>query len=192
MYRAVEDPHCYPNSTVLKNLPGLRTARALAAFETRAVANRAEEEFPSGRLGVRHYRAVHRHLFQDVYAWAGRLRMVRVSRGASAFCYPEYIAAELRALFGTLHDKAYLRNLPPAEFSREAASFLAGLNAIRAFRDGNGRTQMAFMGLLAFKAGHYLAFERLDPDRHLDAMIRSFRGDEAPLAAELLDLLGVD
>jgi cell filamentation protein len=50
MYDAVEDPYCYPQTTVLKNLAGLRTQRALTRFETAMAAQRADEPLPIGRL----------------------------------------------------------------------------------------------------------------------------------------------
>jgi hypothetical protein len=42
-----------------------------------------------------------------------------------------------------LKAKKYLENLPPKEFAENAAHFLAELNAIHAFREGNGRTQLS-------------------------------------------------
>ena len=73
-------------------------------------------------------------------------------------------------------------------FAIAAAHFLADLNAIHAFRDGNGRVQLAFMSLLAFQAGHVLEISRVRREPFLQAMIASFNGDEGPLAAELLQL----
>ncbi len=68
MYDAVEVLYCYPRTTVLKNRAGLRTQGALTRFETAMAAQRADEPLPPGRLTVHHYRAIHRHLFQDVYS----------------------------------------------------------------------------------------------------------------------------
>lgn len=48
---------------------------------------------------------------------------------------------------------------------------------------------MAFLNLIAARAGHRMDLARLDADAFLDAMIRSFRGNEAPLAAQLRDLI---
>jgi len=61
------------------------------------------------------------------------------------FCYPEHIPAQMGALFADLKAKRFLRNLAPAAFAMGAAQFLGMLNAIHAFRDGNGRTQLAFL-----------------------------------------------
>jgi cell filamentation protein len=60
------------------------------------VTQRLDEPLPAGRLSYTHYRALHHHLFGDVYGWAGRLRTVRISKGDSIFCYPENIDAEMR------------------------------------------------------------------------------------------------
>lgn len=97
------------------------------------------------------------------------------------FCYPEHIDGEMRKLFGELRDSNYFRALTPEKFSQRAAHFLAELNAIHPFRDGNGRTQLALLTLLAERAGHPLALDDLDPDSMLAAMVTSFGGKEAKL-----------
>jgi cell filamentation protein len=89
MYDAIADPYCYDGSTVLKNLPDIRNQAALDEFEAAMTAQRSDEPLPAGRLGVAHYRAIHHHLFQDIYAWTGRFRTVRIAKDGSAFCYPE-------------------------------------------------------------------------------------------------------
>jgi cell filamentation protein len=63
---------------------------------------------------------------------------------------------------------------------------LATLNAIHAFRDGNGRSQLAFFAMLAAEADHPLYTDELDPDDFLQAMIASFSGDELPLRQQLV------
>lgn len=140
MYESDDDTYCYPGTTVLKNLGNLKTQRALERFETAMTAQRFDEPLPHGLLSVRHYEAVHHHLFQDVFAWAGKSRSVRISKpGSTPFCYPEYIERQLRLTFRKLQRNRYLRNLPANDFAEQAAAFLSQLNAIHPFRDGNGR-----------------------------------------------------
>ena len=188
-YDAIADPYCYPETAVLINIPGIRNAAMLARFEVVSTAQRADEPLPRGLLSVRHYRAIHHHLFQDVYAWAGKFRTVRLSKDASTFCYPEHIKREIGALFSDLKRQKQLRGLPRDAFAPMAAHVLATLNAIHPFREGNGRTQMTFLELLAAQAGYVLALERLEPDRFLAAMIRSFNSDERLLATEIRRML---
>lgn len=155
MYASVADPYCYPDSTVLINKLGFRDQARLDAFEAEITAQRAIEPLPAGRLS--YYRAIHRHLFQDVYAWAGKVRRVRISKEGSAFCYPEHIEREMQRLFAELRKQRLLRGLKAGEFAAQAAHVLAELNAIHPFREGNGRTQLSFLKVLAEEAGHPLS-----------------------------------
>ncbi len=188
-YDSIEDPYCYPGTAVLKNRLDIRDAVALQAFEAEIVDSRAREPLPGGRLSVSHFKAVHRHLFGDVYPWAGAFRKVRISKGSSTFCYPENIAAQLRDLFADPRHDFWRCELSAAEFATVGAHFLSELNAIHAFREGNGRVQLAFMGMVSAHVGHPFDLGRLVPSRFLAAMISSFRGDEEPLAAQLREMI---
>lgn len=190
MYAAYPDPYCYLGTDVLKNKLDLRNAAELEEFEAASVLQRSSEPLPSGRLSVTHYRAVHRHLFQDVYAWSGRFRTVRIAKDGNVFCYPENILAEMSKLFDSLGKQQGLVGLQRVAFSRQLASFLATLNAIHPFREGNGRTQMAFAAIVASQSGFRLELDRLIPDAFLAAMIASFTGTDDELAAQLYDLMG--
>jgi cell filamentation protein len=189
MYDAVADPYCYPSTTVLKNIPGLHTQSELDAFELVSTMQRAEEPLPSGNLGVRHYQAIHRYLFQDVYRWAGQFRTVRMAKDGSAFCYPEHIKREMAALLADLTARRGLRGHSRDQFAKEAAEFIATLNAIHPFREGNGRTQTLFLAVIADRAGHPIDLEKLDAEPFLAAMVRSFQGEMTPLAAQIRHLL---
>lgn len=188
MYDAVADPYCYPDTTVLINKLALRDQAKLDAFEAEITTQRAAEPLPDGRLTYAHYRAIHRHLFQDVYAWAGKVRTVRISKDGSMFCYPEHIDGEMRKLFGKLRGSNYFQALAPEAFAERAAHFLSELNAIHPFREGNGRTQLALLTLLAERAGHPLRLDDLDPSTMLAAMVSSFSGKETKLR-KLLETL---
>jgi cell filamentation protein len=188
-YDAIADPYCYPDTTVLRNIPDIRDANALAEFEAVITAQRADEPLPVGRLSIRHYRAIHHHLFQDVYAWAGKFRTVRLGKDGSAFCYPENIAREMQRLFADLGRRRHLKELSLEAFAAAAAHFLATLNAIHPFREGNGRTQISFLTVLADRGGHPVNFDRLAPERFLNAMIESFHGDEQALMVEVRQLI---
>jgi len=63
------------------------------------------------------------------------------------------------------------------------------LNAIHAFREGNGRAQLTFLAMLADNAGHPLDLEKLDPKVMLNVMIESFEGDEEELGRVIRNLI---
>jgi cell filamentation protein, protein adenylyltransferase len=127
MYRAEPDPYCYPGTTVLINLLNTRDQAELDAFEAEMTSDRATEPLPAGRLSFSHYRAIHRHLFQDVYPWAGKIRTVRIGKSGNAFCYPEHIEREMRRIFTELAGQKKLRGLIAGEFAQMAAHLIAEL-----------------------------------------------------------------
>ena len=191
MYESTPDPYCYPGTAILRNRLGLRDQAKLDAFETLITAQRGEEPLPAGRLGQAHYRAIHRHLFQDVFDWAGKLRTVRIAKGDSMFCYPEHIDGEIQKVFARLQAERFLRGLSAPDFARRAAHVLAELNAIHPFREGNGRTQLTYLTVLAVHAGHPLMLARLEPKAMLAAMVASFTSNEAPLVGMIEGLIAL-
>lgn len=186
-YDAFDDPYAYKGTTTLKNKLGLRDAAQLEAFELEMTTLRASEALPRGKFDAIHYRRVHRHLFQDVYSWAGKYRTVRTAKGGNPFCYPEYIDGEMTKLFATLPVAS--REGGSDHFIAEAARFLGELNAIHPFREGNGRSQLAFMDMLGNHAGFPLDFARVRSDTFMPAMIESYAGNLGPLSRELGSLL---
>lgn len=188
-YDAFDDPYCYKGTATLKNRLGLRDSERLEQFELEMSTLRATEPLPDGHLDPLHYRRIHRHLFQDVYSWAGKYRKVRTSKGGNPFCFPENIEIEMGLLFRSLHDGPCIDPACADEFISTAAEFLGELNAIHAFREGNGRAQLSFMHLIGLEAGHPFDFSRVRRETFLPAMIASYDRDLSPLIAELADLL---
>jgi cell filamentation protein len=173
----------------LKNKLGATNYQALEAAETEFVRNRRLDftlgQGPKGHLDPLHLKAIHRHLFQDVYEWAGRTRDERVvlSDGViatepvlrkidgKAFMDGSLVAQSLQAITGELFDANYLRGLGREEFAVRAAALMVDLNGVHPFREGNGRTQRVFMGELAQQAGYPLDFSVVSRERMIQASI---------------------
>jgi cell filamentation protein len=189
VYEVPDDTYCYPGTTVLKNKLDITDQDDLDAFEAEITDLRADEPMPAGMLDYAHFRAIHRHFFQDVYDWAGEPRTVRISKGGNTFCYPENIESQAKRLFAELARKKHYRGLAADQFANEAAHFLAELNAIHPFREGNGRAQLSFLTLLAETAEHPIDYTKIDPERFMEVMIESFGRSEQPLADMILDLI---
>ena len=171
------------------NLLDIRDQDLLEEAELALFLTRAEEPLPAGELDARHYLDLHRHLFQDVYAWAGQIRTIRIGKGSNWFCYPDYILPELKRVFAELGDADQLQRRTPEEFARHAGHFLAELNAIHPFREGNGRTQLTFLFMLAEHAGFSSNADLLEKGRVIHAMVESFSGNEQPLVDLVRDII---
>jgi cell filamentation protein len=184
-----KDPDCYPSTSVLINLADLRDQAELEAYEVEAAGGRSLESLPPGDFDPAHYRALHRHLFQDVYAWAGEYRTIRTSKGGNMFCYPEWIGKQMAILFKTLDGDAFQPGADVDAFVQASADFLAELNAIHPFREGNGRNQLYFLRLLGLRAGHPFRSEAVERDAFLRAMIDSYQGRLDALIDELERML---
>ena len=162
---------------MLLNKQGIASAGELEAFEVAMFTLRYRQPLPNGKFDPAHYRAIHHHLFQDVYDWAGEYRTIRTAKNKTMFCYPEHIDGQMNTLFECLRKPAVTGETPRDEFVAFAAKFLSELNAIHPFREGNGRTQLTFLFLLGHRAGITLDMTRIRPQEMLAAMIASFDGD---------------
>jgi cell filamentation protein len=99
------DPYLYPGTDVLRNLANLRDPVTSAAFEANATASRLIELAAAGVSGgfdVPHLKAIHRHLFQDVYSWAGDFRTVNISKGGHLFGAASFLEAALTGVLSKL------------------------------------------------------------------------------------------
>lgn len=101
------------------------------------------------------------------------------------FCYPEHIADQMELLFASLQSAPFLPGAMAAEFVTLSAQFLADLNAIHPFREGNGRSQLTFLFLLGERAGFAFDMTRIRPQEMLSAMIASFDGKLGALEEEI-------
>jgi len=83
----VSDPYCYPGTDLLRNTAGVTDAGELQHLEFQRSLLRlielAERPLP-GRYYLQHLQAFHRHIFQDVYPWAGEVRTVDLGRSGSS------------------------------------------------------------------------------------------------------------
>jgi len=181
----MSDPdYCYPpEHTVLKNKLGLRDAVVLDRFERRAITQRILEGVPAGQFDLAHLRAIHRHLFQDIYDWAGELRTVEIAKGSSQFQFRRYIVTGMADVHRRLVAADYLKRLAPADFAVRAGEIIGDVNYIHPFREGNGRAQMLYLEQLAARAGHRLDLRLILREEWMAACIEAQRGQYTLLGA---------
>lgn len=186
-----DDPYVYPGTSILRNKFGIRDPDRLDRIERLFVRQRAREGIPTGNFDLKHLQAIHRHLFQDVYDWAGAVRTVEISKGGSQFQFRRYIETGMADVHRRLREARFLRGLPPAAFAEAAASIIGDVNYVHPFREGNGRTQLLYLQQLARQAGHDLDFARLDRAEWMEASIKAHGADYAGMARCIGGMVGV-
>jgi cell filamentation protein len=188
------DPYVYPGTDVLRNRWDLRDPDALAAREAEvtayAIAQLARNPV-RGDYDLAHLRATHARIFADAYHWAGEVRTVEISKGGDLFAHPRHVERYLDEVFARLADENRLHGLDRESFTDRLADYYADVNAAHPFREGNGRTQRAFLGQLAEQAGHDIAWSRVDQARNIEASRAALHGDNAPLRDLLRGALDV-
>lgn len=148
---------------------------------TRARGNEAARmEFPLTDAG---YRALHQHLFQDIYEWAGQDRTVNLGKQGSLFVHASYIANGLNAVFKELGEKNNFRGLNSEEFFDRLGHHMNEINAVHPFREGNGRTMRLHAAQIGREAGHPIRIAQIDGRAWMGAARHGFTtGDHRALS----------
>lgn len=181
---ALGSQDCYPGTDVLVNLlderDSERFARAERLFTAARIADLLKHPI-HGSFDLEHLKKIHHYIFQDIYPWAGQIRLVDISKGVR-FCHAVYIEKEARKLFASLAC-ALEKGVPDMDSAvKLAAHTLSEINAIHPFRDGNGRTQREFVREMMLKLGYTVEYSRVVPTLMLKVSIASFLGDETLMA----------
>jgi cell filamentation protein len=156
---------------VFRNKPGFSNEKDLQAFEYRATDTR-EAELSDGRVklqiegfGLERLQAIHGHLLQDVYEWAGQVRATQSSKRAndgmvSVFERPENIRSAWKELANEANDFAQAKNLDLPAKQQRLANIYIEANRIHAFPEGNGRSLRVFINELAKEQGIAMDYTR--------------------------------
>lgn len=184
-----DDPYVYPGTRVLKNKLDIRDGDKLDFAERRFSTIRARQGIPQGDFDLRHLKAIHFHLFQDIYEWAGKIRTVEISKGESQFQFRQYIDTGMADVHRRLVKAGFLRGMERSDFAAEAAQIIGDVNYVHPFREGNGRTQLQYLKLLAEQAGHPLVLTNIDPGGWLEASREAHRARYARMAEVIDDAL---
>lgn len=182
------DPYLDPTTGVLRNKVGALTRADLASAEGALAFARAVElaDTPVPATGdLNEFRAIHRHLFQDVYDWAGELRTINMRKltpGAELFMPEHLIDRAASVAAGELRNDRMLRGLDRPKFIERLSYHYDQWNHLHPFRDGNGRTQRLFWDRIATDAGWRLDWRTVRGEVNNEACrIASEQRDFAPL-----------
>jgi cell filamentation protein len=156
-YKYIDPDYTYvdPTSGLLKNLLNISDYEVLLFVESSAVSKRLQELFknPIKIKGTSSLLEIHHYLFQDIYAWAGKVRTVNISKDGKPFFDGERFPSAFQYIDSLIEEYRTTDSSNFAEIAKALASILDHVNFLHPFREGNGRTQREFIRLLAQEKG---------------------------------------
>lgn len=180
------DAYLQDDGRTLRNLVGARNPSELryiedALVEARALALR-EHALPA-TYDLDGLRSIHRHLFQDVYEWAGEARTVEIRKGDVFFAPAARIEDSMREVADFVAATDNLRDVAPADVAHSLADVYAVVNHVHPFREGNGRTQREYLTALARESGHHVDWLGISGAENDYASHAAREGDRSPMRA---------
>lgn len=175
-----QSKHCYKGTDVLVNNFNITdqyildkvdadiTRKNIAVLNMRPI---------KGNFDLKHLQNIHLAIFKDLYPFAGKIRDEIISKGTT-FALPQYINSCSNELFKELKRENYLLNKNIDEIPNRLAYYMAEINAIHPFREGNGRSNREFIRTLGIKCGFYIDWSSLSEDELLRASIRSMKNTD--------------
>ena len=153
----------------LENKLGITNSAELAREEERISKKKAVELFESGALDklepgkFTSLQAIHKALFEDIYDFAGELRMVNLAKGNFRFAPLMYLEVALENI-----DK-----MPQSTFDEIIEKYVE-MNIAHPFREGNGRSTRIWLDhILKTEIGKVVDWSKVDKEDYLLAMERS-------------------
>jgi cell filamentation protein len=143
---------------VLRNLIGVRSARAMAEAESVALLEATQRLIDETRTDQRFTAAdicrMHRMWLEKIYSWAGAYRSVNVAKGQFMFAAAIHVPKLMTDLErGPLREFTPCRVSVPADQARALAGVHTELILIHPFREGNGRCARLLAVLMGLQAG---------------------------------------
>lgn len=178
LYESRNSKYCYPNTNILINKLNIKNIDQLLKYEAQITAVKLldlRHKKITGNFDLKHIREIHKYLFEDIYPFAGLFRTENIAKGNFRFAEWEFIEEQLEVLLNKLKQENYLQNNDKSKLSENLAYYMAELNVLHPFRDGNGRTIREFIRQLALKNGYSLDLRKIKPKDMLEASILSVK-----------------
>jgi len=154
---------------VLENKLNITDQVELNKVEEKLSKEKALSLFDSGKIDTikvgtfTGLKQIHKHLFEDVYDFAGKLREVNISKGNFRFAPVMYLKQSLKEI-----DK-----MPQSTYDEIVEKYVE-MNIAHPFREGNGRATRIWLDLMFKKELKMVVdWNKIDKEDYLSAMERS-------------------
>ena len=167
----MKDPYVQENGT-LKNFLGIKSYEELRKAEKDIAFVKmlnADTAF-DGKCDIDLLKSIHKHIFEDIYEWAGEFRKVPIykeeivlPRVSLEYAPHKEIPKRLNTTLNEMN-LANWNELSLDELVKQFTSYLSKVWRIHPFRDGNTRTTLSFAGVFAKEHGFELDMSTLLDD----------------------------
>jgi cell filamentation protein len=196
-YKYIDPDFTYTDSKtgLLKNLQNITDPDVLLFVESGAVTKRLQElsQRPIKIKRIDSLFEIHRYLFQDIYDWAGKKRLVEISKDGKQFFPTSHFDNALRYIDELIADFKKIPKDNKRELAEKLAEILDNVNYLHPFREGNGRAQREFLRLLALDKGLTL---NLNPPNSKSVFERYMKGtvesDISTLNELIFELISIE
>ena len=151
----------------LENILGITDSAELARAEEKISKRKALELFETGLLDtfpVGNFEGlamIHRYLFEEIYAFAGKIRDVNIAKGNFRFAPVMYLRSALDNI----------SHMPQSSFEEIIEKYVE-MNVAHPFREGNGRSTRIWLdAILKKELGQVIDWSRVDKEDYLLAMM---------------------
>ena len=174
-YIDVDFKYTYEETGVLKNLANITDENDLLFFESTLVTKRQSQlnDKPLKINGIDTLFEIHKHLFQDVYEWAGKQRVTEISKKGKPFFPLLHFKTALKYIDSLISEYQAIDANDTDKISKKLAQILDNVNYLHPFREGNGRTQREFIRTLALEKGYIL---NLNPPDNIEVYEQYMNG----------------
>ena len=194
-YKYLDPDYTYtdPKTGILRNLQDITDADVLLFVESGAVTKRLHElnENPIKIKEIESLFLIHKHLFQDLYAWAGKKRIVEISKDGKQFFPTTHFDNAFKYINTLISEFKEIPKSNKENLAKKLAEILDNVNYLHPFREGNGRAQREFLRLLAIEKGLTLNLNPLDNksvyERYMKGTIESDLRTLTELIYELIE-----
>lgn len=153
----------------IENKLGITNSTELAQAEETLSKKRAVALFETGKLDTfevgtfRGLSDIHRYLFEEIYAFAGKLRTVNIAKGGFRFVPVMYLNEALKSIDA----------MPQSTFDEIVEKYVE-INVAHPFREGNGRSQRIWLdAIFKQELQQVVDWSKIDKTDYLLAMERS-------------------
>lgn len=162
---------------ILRNKENITDIEVLLAFESLKVSEKLEllQENPIKIKNSNTLLEIHKFLFQDVYEWAGKVRIVEISKDGKGFLPTSRFDTGFAHIDSLLEEYRKILTDDKIKIAHKLAEILDALNYLHPFREGNGRSQREFIRTLSLEKGIEL---HLNPPNNKDVYERYMNGTQ--------------